>query len=120
MILHTNISGEGEPIVLLHSGGMTGLVEFEEQVAFFQEKKYQVIRPDLRGHGKSGGTLENYFLRSVQDLHDTLVHLQIDRCHIAGVSLGGLIALLFAKNYPDRVRTLSFSGIFPVKRENWE
>lgn len=48
MILHTHISGEGEPIVLLHSGGMTGLVEFEEQVEFLKEKNYQVIRPDLR------------------------------------------------------------------------
>ena len=80
MILHTYISGEGEPIVLLHSGGMTGLVEYEEQVAFFREQNYQVIRPDLRGHGKSGGTLENYFLRSAKDLYDTLEHLQIDRC----------------------------------------
>ena len=43
------------------------------------------------------GTLENYFLRSAKDLYDTLEHLQIDRCHIAGVSLGGLVALLFAK-----------------------
>ena len=120
MILHTYISGEGEPIVLLHSGGMTGLVEYEEQVAFFREQNYQVIRPDLRGHGKSGGTLENYFLRSAKDLYDTLEHLQIDRCHIAGVSLGGLIALLFAKKYPEKVRTLTFSGIFPVKRDNWE
>lgn len=25
MILHTNITGEGEPLVLIHSGGMTGL-----------------------------------------------------------------------------------------------
>lgn len=120
MILHTHISGEGEPIILLHSGGMTGLVEFEEQVAFFREQNYQVIRPDLRGHGRSGGTLENYFLRSVKDLHDTLEHLQINRCHIAGVSLGGLVALLFAKKYPNKVRTLTFSGIFPVKRDNWE
>ncbi|PFR51375.1 alpha/beta fold hydrolase [Bacillus cereus] len=120
MILYTHISGEGEPIVLLHSGGMTGLVEYEEQVAFFREQNYQVIRPDLRGHGKSGGALENYFLRSVRDLHNTLEHLQIDRCHIAGVSLGGLVALLFAKKYPEKVRTLTLSGIFPLKRENWE
>lgn len=120
MILYTHISGEGEPIVLLHSGGMTGLVEYEEQVAFFREQNYQVIRPDLRGHGKSGGALESYFLRSVRDLHNTLEHLQIDRCHIAGVSLGGLVALLFAKKYPEKVRTLTLSGIFPLKRENWE
>ena len=38
MILFTHISGEGEQIVLLHSGGMTGLVEYEEQVAFFENK----------------------------------------------------------------------------------
>ncbi len=61
MILHTYISGEGEPIVLLHSGGMTGLVEYEEQVAFFREQNYQVIRPDLRGHGKSGGDIGELF-----------------------------------------------------------
>lgn len=120
MILHTHISGEGEPIVFLHSGGMTGLVEFEEQVEFFREKNHQVIRPDLRGHGKSGGTLDNYFLRSAKDLNDTLVYLRINRCHVAGVSLGGLVALLFAKKYPDKVSTLTISGIFPVKRDNWE
>ncbi|WP_439876082.1 alpha/beta fold hydrolase [Bacillus mycoides] len=120
MILHTHISGEGEPIVLLHSGGMTGLVEFEEQVKFFTEKQYKVIRPDLRGHGESGGTLDNYFLCSADDLNDTLEHLRINSCHIAGVSLGGLAALLFAKKYPDKVKTLTFSGVFPVKRDNWE
>ncbi|MES5894200.1 alpha/beta fold hydrolase [Bacillus cereus group sp. RP43] len=120
MILHTHISGEGEPIVLLHSGGMTGLVEFEEQVEFFTEKQYKVIRPDLRGHGESGGTLDNYFLCSADDLNDTLEHLQINSCHIAGVSLGGIAALLFAKKYPDKVRTLTFSGIFPIERDNWE
>lgn len=38
MILHAHISGEGEPIVLLHSGGMTGLVEYEEQAALLENK----------------------------------------------------------------------------------
>ncbi len=45
MILHTYISGEGEPIVLLHSGGMTGLVEYEEQVAFFSRTKLSSHSP---------------------------------------------------------------------------
>ena len=44
------------------------------------------------------GDIGELFLRSVKDLRDTLEHLQIDRCHIAGVSLGGLVALLFAKS----------------------
>ncbi|KFN03651.1 alpha/beta hydrolase [Bacillus clarus] len=120
MILHTHISGDGEPIVLIHSVGMTGLVEFEEQVKFLQGKNYKIVRPDLRGHGESGGAVDHYFLHCADDIKETLEHLQINRCHIAGVSLGGIAALLFAKKYPDKVRTLTFSGIFPIKRENWE
>lgn len=58
MILHANISGAGEPIVFLHSGGMTGLTEFEEQTEFFKKESYKIIRPDLRGHGKTGGSIK--------------------------------------------------------------
>ncbi len=57
MILHTNIVGEGEPLVLIHSGGMTGLTEYHEQSEFFSARNYKVIRPDLRGHGKSMGKM---------------------------------------------------------------
>jgi len=46
--------------------------------------------------------------------------LKIKKCHIAGVSLGGVVALLFAKKYPEKVKSLSFSGIFPVTPENWD
>lgn len=35
MILNTYISGKGEPILLVHSGGMTGLTEYEEQKDYF-------------------------------------------------------------------------------------
>ena len=38
MILHTSISGEGFPLVLIHSGGMTGLTEYEEQSDYFSEE----------------------------------------------------------------------------------
>lgn len=49
MILHTNITGEGEPFVLIHSGGMTGLTEYEAQSEYFSGLNFKVIRPDLRG-----------------------------------------------------------------------
>ncbi|MED3645797.1 hypothetical protein P4475_02965 [Halalkalibacterium halodurans] len=35
MILHTYVTGEGDPFVFLHSGGMTGATEYEEQRDFF-------------------------------------------------------------------------------------
>lgn len=119
MILHTNITGEGEPLVLIHSGGMTGLTEYEEQANFFSSKNFKVIRPDLRGHGKSKGKIDRYFSRCIEDMKDTLDYLNVEKCHIAGVSLGGVVALLFAKAYPNKVKSLSFSGIFPSQPDNW-
>lgn len=120
MKLHTSISGEGFPLVLIHSGGMTGLTEYEEQSEFFSQRNFKVIRPDLRGHGQSEGPIDQYFSHCAEDLHDTLEDLQIEKCHIAGVSIGGIAALLFAKKYPDQVATLTFSGIFPIEPDNWK
>lgn len=119
MILHTSITGEGESLVLIHSGGMTGSTEYGEQNDYFSAQGYKVIRPDLRGHGKSAGTLDHYFDSCVQDLHETFEHLQIKQYHIAGVSVGGVVALMFAQKYPDKVKSLCFSGIFPVAPEDW-
>lgn len=31
-----------------------------------------------------------------------------------------MVALLFAQSYPEKVHSLSFSGIFPVEPDNWE
>ncbi|MGD7053399.1 alpha/beta fold hydrolase [Sutcliffiella horikoshii] len=120
MILHTNISGEGEPLILMHSGGMSGLTEYQEQGEYFSTRNFKVIRPDLRGHGRSVGKIDNYFERCVNDLKDTLESLDIQKCNIAGVSIGGVVALLFAKKYPDKVIHLSFSGVFPAEPENWK
>ncbi|WP_433958148.1 alpha/beta fold hydrolase [Cytobacillus horneckiae] len=119
MILHTEINGNGQPIVLIHSGGMTGETEYIEQSQYFEKRNYMVIRPDLRGHGQSVGSLQNYHTKLAEDLKETLDSLHIDKCHIAGVSLGGQAALLYAKKYPDRVKSLTFSGIFPVQPDNW-
>ncbi len=52
-------------------------------------------------------------------MNDTLEFLNVEHCHIAGVSIGGVAALLFAKEYPNKVKSLSFSGIFPVEPDNW-
>lgn len=120
MILHTHISGEGEPIMLIHSGGMTGLTEYTEQAEFFSSRNFKVIRPDLRGHGKSVNDTDDFFTHCANDINETLASLHIDSCHIVGVSLGGLAALLFAKQYPSKVKSLTFSGIFPKKPDHWE
>lgn len=120
MILHTNAIGEGVPLVLIHSGGMTGLTEYEEQSDYFSNKNFNVIRPDLRGHGKSGGEIDDYFSSCVEDIKETMEYLNVEKFHIAGVSIGGIVALLFAQTYPDKVKSLCFSGVLPYKPDDWE
>ena len=121
MILHTSIVGEGEPIVFLHTGLQTGEIDFGYQREFFKDN-YRVILPDLRGHGKSETDqieVLNYLEKSAIDLKETLDHLQIEKAHIVGVSLGALVGLVFAKRYPNRLISLTLSGITPEKPDNW-
>ncbi|MFJ9464875.1 alpha/beta fold hydrolase [Viridibacillus arvi] len=119
MLLHTNVSGEGETIVFLHTGLQTGKLDFEYQQAFFY-KNYKVISPDLRGHGQStSNDFTNYFNVSAKDLLETFDHLGLDRVHLVGASLGAIVATVFAKLYPERLSSLIISGITPEKPENW-
>lgn len=119
MILHTTVLGKGEPLLFLHTGLQTGLTDFEYQREYFKGN-YQVILPDLRGHGKSKiDNIVNFFEDSVVDLVETLDDLQIDSAHIVGCSLGGLVGLIFAKRFPDRVKSLTISGVLPEKPHNW-
>ncbi|WP_394217707.1 alpha/beta fold hydrolase [Halobacillus trueperi] len=74
MILHTEVVGEGEPLVFLHTGLQTGRTDFDKQREYFSSK-YQVISPDLRGHGKSPAEdLDDYYNQAADDLADTQVH----------------------------------------------
>lgn len=120
MILHTQLLGHGEPIVILHTGLQTGQTDFKGQREHFKQN-YQVILPDLRGHGNSiSDDLSNYFHDSAKDLKDTLDDLGIGSAHILGCSLGALVGLVFAKNNPDQVKSLTLSGIIPEKPLDWE
>lgn len=119
MILHTNITGDGEPIVFLHTGLQTGLLDFEFQRAYFSQS-YQVVSPDLRGHGQSKTEyIENFFEDSARDLLETMDYLKLSAVHLVGCSLGALVAIKFAQLFPDRIIMLAISGITPVKPENW-
>lgn len=119
MILHTNIVGNGEPLVFLHTGLQTGMTDFEFQTDYFSNN-YKVFSPDLRGHGQSKtNNLQNFFEDSAVDLLETIDHYELKKIHLASCSLGALVAIKFAQMYPERIHTLSISGIMPVEPDNW-
>ena len=103
--IYYEVRGRGEPLVLiLGLGGPCSAWIFQTR-AF--KKYYQVITFDNRGVGKSDKPSSPYTVRTMAD--DTiglLDYLGVDKAHVLGVSLGGMIAQEIAINYPERVGKL--------------
>jgi pimeloyl-ACP methyl ester carboxylesterase len=104
--LYYEITGQGFPLVLVHSRWMhSGL--WDEQVKAFAPH-YRVIGYDVRGFGKSD--MELIPLSDVEDLRQLFDHLDIKQAYLVGLSMGAEIAMNFALAYPERVQALVASG----------
>ncbi len=98
-------SGSGEPVILLHGGMATGKM-VEHLVPAFSPR-FRVIRPDLRGHGKTvnpGGDLSYRLMAN--DIAAFIHMLSLDKPSICGWSDGGQIALELGMHYPDAINSL--------------
>ncbi len=105
--LDGEVEGDGGALVLLH--GLTATRRYVLQGSRALAKAgYRVAGYDARGHGSSspapGGAYE--YADLVRDLEAVLDALGIDRCVLAGSSMGAATAMAFALEAPDRVRAL--------------
>lgn len=100
------IYGKGEPLLLLHGAGQS-LGAFAEQIYFFS-KHYKVIAVDSRGRGRSGDKKDEPFtyVEQAKDMKLFLEALKIEKAHIVGWSDGGIIGLIMAMHYPEKVNKL--------------
>ena len=102
---HLQRSGEGQTLVLIHGVGAD--LESWDGVVEALGSGFDILRYDQRGHGKSSKPPGPYDLHDfVADLHDILQAEGAERTHIAGFSLGGLVAQAFALRYPGFVDRL--------------
>ena len=98
-------TGSGRPVVLIHGYPFNRSL-WNEQVDVLS-KDHRVIVPDLRGFGESEAPDAPATMnRMGQDVAQLLDHLKIARATIAGLSMGGYVALAFYKQMPERVRAL--------------
>ncbi|MEW6154779.1 MAG: alpha/beta hydrolase [Actinomycetota bacterium] len=103
------ISGTGEPLVLLH-GGMCTIDTFAG-LASQLAPSYRVYRPERRGHGRTPDVAGPITYQNMAaDTVAYLDRLAIAPAHLVGWSDGAVIALLVALTRPDLVRTLTFMG----------
>lgn len=98
--INYKIEGTGKTIVLLH-----GFLESLEIWDYFSEnlsKEYNVIRVDLPGHGKSEVIDSVHTMELMADAVKSVLDKEgIDKCIMAGHSMGGYTTLAFAEQYPE-------------------
>jgi len=97
--------GRGAPLVLLHGFPLDH--HLWDEVAPLLENTFDIILPDLRGFGNSTmldvpHNIDDYAI----DIASLLDHLNIQKAAIVGHSMGGYVALAFARMYPERVSGL--------------
>jgi pimeloyl-ACP methyl ester carboxylesterase len=105
-VLYYESCGEGEAVVLIHGGNLDRRM-WDDQFQLFA-RDFRVIRYDVRGFGKTEAPTKPF--SCVKDLRSLLEGLQVPRAHLVGLSLGGRIAIDFALEHPDKVKSLVAVG----------
>jgi 3-oxoadipate enol-lactonase len=92
------------PLVLIHPIGGNILI-WNKEIELLPGQGFRVIAYEIRGHNRTAmGLAKAYALSDlVNDLNLLLKHLTIKRCTIIGHSIGGIVASMYAANYPAEV-----------------
>jgi 3-oxoadipate enol-lactonase len=96
-------AGTGDPVVLIHGLGLDASM-WDAQWPVLQQE-FRAIRYDVRGFG--GSTVPAAPYSHSDDLLGLLDFLGARPAHIVGLSMGGRLALRFALDQPDAVRSLT-------------
>ncbi len=98
--------GEGHPIILLH--GLMGDVENFGNMVSYMSKEYKIYGLDLKLF--EGSILKVSVKRLSDYLYDFMNHLNLENAVLLGNSMGGHIALIFAKEHAKMVDGLILTG----------
>jgi pimeloyl-ACP methyl ester carboxylesterase len=117
-------TGSGTPILFVHEFAGDHR-SWEPQVRAFG-RQHRCVTFDARGYPPSDVPSEpdRYSQdRAVADAVAVLDHLQVERAHVVGLSMGGFCTLHLGLRHPDRARSLVVAGCgygsHPDRRESW-
>ena len=100
------VSGKGEPLLLLH-GGLGSTSMFAPILPAFTDHR-QVIAIDLHGHGRTElGTRKIDLIDIGNDVAVVLDHLGYKQVDVLGYSFGGGVGFRLAVQHPEKVRRLA-------------
>jgi len=94
-----------EPLLLLH--GLADHALVWSSLAEYLAESYHIIAPDMRGHGESSKPDHDYtFASAIADLEALMDYLGWSSAHIIGHSWTGKLAPIWAKQHPERFRSM--------------
>jgi pimeloyl-ACP methyl ester carboxylesterase len=97
--------GSGDPLLLIMGLGADANGWMMQTPEF--AKHYRTVVFDNRGVGRSAKPAGPYSIAQMADDAAALLdHLDIDRAHICGISMGGMISQELALRHPQRLRSL--------------
>ena len=115
--IYFEVHGTGEPLLLLH--GFSGTSQDWLTLTTGPLVEFQLIMPDLRGHGRSSMLSKPFRHQdAAMDMIALLDHLKIDACKGLGISGGGNVLLHMATRQPERIKAMvlvSATPYFPAQ-----
>lgn len=104
---------ENEPLIFLHGGPGYNSVSFEFTIAKkLSENGFYVIVYDRRGEGRSLDKKAEYtFQESFNDLKSIYHKYGLEQATLIGHSFGGVVATIYAKSYPEKVKSIVLVGV---------
>ena len=105
--VEVDVTGVGnDAIVFIHGFPLSRAI-WDAQVRALSDR-FKIVALDLRGMGASSVVDGPYLMESLAgDVAAVLDHLAIERATLIGHSLGGYVALAFARMYAERLRRLA-------------
>jgi proline iminopeptidase len=110
-----------EPILFLHGGPGYNCANFQATTAQkLADQGFYVITYDRRGEGRSTIPAKYTFKETFKDIISLMKCSGVKKVHIIGHSFGGMVGTLFAKQYPDKVKSLILVGAPVNLQENFQ
>lgn len=109
-------AGAGEPLIFLHGAG--GHAEAFTRNIAEHAKHFRVLCVDMLGHGQTDAPDIHYDMQAIMGhLHALVNALGLEKVSLSGVSLGGMIAAMYAIQHPERVRRLALVTGMLIRRD---
>ncbi|MGC4007137.1 MAG: alpha/beta fold hydrolase [Pirellulales bacterium] len=107
-------AGKGSTVVLIHGLHASAMLNWQ-LVGVFDAlaEHHHVVALDLPGHGNSDKPEkdEAYGEQLAADVVALLDHLKVEKAHLVGYSLGGMVAIKTAVKYPKKIESLCVCGM---------